>query len=249
MASHLPDRSPKQCRERFHSHLDANVRKGCWTEHEDTIILEMQRRFGNQWSSMAAVLQGRTDNDIKNRFFVLQRAIQKMRRRKRSVLVNIHHEVTTENLTTLKDFDNSKDKESQSRRDSIHSYSLTMSEETISTRVENFNTEAIAYIVNTTTASASRQDSLNSEACSVVSDISEEMKLTSFTPLEKYPTIIHRKPDNYPFVHTLPFEYITDDIDIIEKPMSIYSFNDKLVDPFDQEILDYLASGLDEVYC
>lgn len=73
IANHIPERTPKQCRERWHQHLDSKIRKGDWTNEEDGIILKIQQQIGNQWSKMAALLNGRADVDVKNRFYKLQR--------------------------------------------------------------------------------------------------------------------------------------------------------------------------------
>ena len=46
IATHLPGRVGKQCRERWHNHLDPNVRKGTWTVGEDRLIIDSVQRFG-----------------------------------------------------------------------------------------------------------------------------------------------------------------------------------------------------------
>lgn len=68
IASHIPGRAGKQCRERWLNHLDTNVRKGEWTNEEDELLLETQRRVGNKWSEIARLLPGRAENAVKNRF-------------------------------------------------------------------------------------------------------------------------------------------------------------------------------------
>jgi len=73
VASHIPGRNGKQCRERWQNFLDENIKKGGWTPEEDALLQKLHGELNGRWANIARQMPGRTENSVKVRFQSLKR--------------------------------------------------------------------------------------------------------------------------------------------------------------------------------
>lgn len=73
----MPDRTGKQCRERYVNHLNPRLKNCDWSPAEDATIFHLYNTCGSQWAKMSKMIPGRTDNGIKNRFHNLRRQLER----------------------------------------------------------------------------------------------------------------------------------------------------------------------------
>jgi len=72
----MGNRTGKQVRDRYLNVLVSDINKSSWTEEEDSVIMEMLEKIGSQWCKISDCLQGRTEMQVKNRYYTY---LKKMR--------------------------------------------------------------------------------------------------------------------------------------------------------------------------
>lgn len=69
VAAQLPGRSSRQCRERWVNYLSPYIRHDPWNEKEDRELVEKVNEVGHSWSTIGKCFNGRSENDVKNRWY------------------------------------------------------------------------------------------------------------------------------------------------------------------------------------
>lgn len=93
---HALQRTPKQCRERWHNRVNPAIKTSPWTEEETDKFFQLFQKHGPKWSLIALELAGRTDNTVKNFFYC------KLRKIARRIKKNI---ITEEMKSTAKEIE------------------------------------------------------------------------------------------------------------------------------------------------
>lgn len=63
------NRIGKQVRERWFNHLDPALKKTRWSAEEDKQLIHLQQIFGNSWVKISQHIAGRSENEVKNRWY------------------------------------------------------------------------------------------------------------------------------------------------------------------------------------
>lgn len=69
IASMMPGRNPKQCRDRFCNYLSEFRQIGPWTQEEDDLLLTLLQEYGSKWVEISRHIPERSENDVKNRWY------------------------------------------------------------------------------------------------------------------------------------------------------------------------------------
>jgi len=74
IASQIPGRTAKQCRERWKLNLDPSIDHSPFSPEEDRLLLKLHDQHGNKWALIRQHFKARTENAVKTRFKSLLRS-------------------------------------------------------------------------------------------------------------------------------------------------------------------------------
>ncbi len=79
------DWTASECKDRWYSVLEPMISKKPWTEQEELEMLVAHKMCQNKWSNVSALLQGRINNTIKNRFYSIFRKVKNKVKRSETI--------------------------------------------------------------------------------------------------------------------------------------------------------------------
>jgi hypothetical protein len=71
VADQMENRTARQCRERYRGYLAPSLTTAAWMDTEDDLLRDLVSQLGPKWSQIAARFPGRSEVQLKNRWFVL----------------------------------------------------------------------------------------------------------------------------------------------------------------------------------
>lgn len=68
IATKMPGRTAKQCRDRFQNYLNPSLTNGQWTVEEDQLLFQKIGEYGKKWKLISKFFPNRSHNNVKNRY-------------------------------------------------------------------------------------------------------------------------------------------------------------------------------------
>lgn len=68
ISNFMPERTPKQCRDRYMNYLHPGYFKCEWSKDEDNLLVKLYYEYGPKWSYLKQFFFGRSPNSLKNRW-------------------------------------------------------------------------------------------------------------------------------------------------------------------------------------
>ncbi|KAH0789031.1 Myb-like DNA-binding domain containing protein [Histomonas meleagridis] len=94
ISQEMPNRSVRQCRERWVNNLSNDIEKSKWTKEEEELLRIKVHEIGPKWKYFQRFFPGRTPYDIRNRWSCLLRKnkVQNLGQHERFVVPMITHD-------------------------------------------------------------------------------------------------------------------------------------------------------------
>ncbi|OHS93065.1 Myb-like DNA-binding domain containing protein [Tritrichomonas foetus] len=69
VAMYIPNRTPKQCRDRYTNYLRDDLSFSEWTENDEIKLINLFNIYGPKWAAISSAFGNRSENDLKNKWY------------------------------------------------------------------------------------------------------------------------------------------------------------------------------------
>lgn len=115
IASMIPNKTPRQCRDRYVNYLSPDIIHSKWSSDEDKLLVEKYNEIGPCWSKLQQYFPSRTANAIKNRYKYsickLQNSKKKNRNQEQRDLQFDDEPQMKNDINQFQDYENSEEEE------------------------------------------------------------------------------------------------------------------------------------------
>ena len=130
IAKRMKNKTPRQCRERWNNYLNPNLKQGEWTQEEDDLLMLKFAEIGPHWNVLAKCFDGRSGNNVRNRYLTLER-----RNKKKAKLNNEPSSPMLMSSPSVSDMMESASDEESNQADSLSPFQIS----NIIDQIFNFN--------------------------------------------------------------------------------------------------------------
>lgn len=75
IAAYMPNRTARQCRERYRNYLAPDLINGPWTKEEDDLLKNLFQKHGPKWSIITKHFRNRSEINVKNRWTSISKTL------------------------------------------------------------------------------------------------------------------------------------------------------------------------------
>lgn len=143
IASLMPDRTPRQCRDRYSNYLAPGFIHSEWTKEEDKLLAEKFVLLGPKWTQIRQYFPFRTANDIKNRYnYTVSRKLDLLKAGKIQNNDDIKNNINSFNIKDVQAKKIELDKDSDEQIDEI----IELNPEHLFIMNDDFNTSEYDFL-------------------------------------------------------------------------------------------------------
>ncbi|OHT15944.1 hypothetical protein TRFO_13624 [Tritrichomonas foetus] len=182
IAKKVKNRDAKQCKDRWTNYLSPDISKRQWTALDEQILVENVFIHGKRWKALCPLLGGRSEIELKNRYYLIERRLKKKQEKSKSRYKAGSHKNKYDN-TTIRGASGDKDNAGMKNNPNNIAYNIPVqypSWNNLPLNNKNHNESLMINVVN-----QPNQVTLNSQ---------QHQQIANLEPITQLPQISLQQP-------------------------------------------------------